>query len=423
MKKILIISFYFPPTGGGGVQRILKFVKYLPEFGVTSIVAASKGIKNYTKDESLLKEIPENTEVIYLPTYSLLNLKNKSKKSLINKALSLINLFIICEGLFSWYFLNRKKVFSTIKEKNIDTILTTSPSNATHLFGLYLKKKIKNIKWIADFRDEWTKNPERINNKRILKNNFIIKLIEKKIEKEVFKKSDKIIFVSPPIVEKYMKALSPKKIEIITNGYDEEDFTEINKNLKSDKNTFKILYYGSLYGALKPYNFIRAFNEFVQNDNKKVKVDFIGKIEKLDEIKKMLNEKKIEEFFTFKENIEHKKLLEKANQYDLLLLFVSWPYKDVIPAKTFEYMRLDVPILAMTPPDSISGEIIKKSKTGAEVNYDNINKIKNALSIFYNKWKAGLLLSEYKKNKNWKMVEKYERKNLTKKLANLIMSL
>ncbi len=428
MKNILFISYYFPPLGGGGVQRSLKFIKYLPGFGWNPIVITSKGLINNTKDNSLLKEIPINIEIIYLPSYSILNLKKKIKNIILNKIINFLYYLHIPDGLFFWYFFNKKKIFKIIQDKNIDTIYSTSPPNSSHLFGLYFKKKNKNLKWIADFRDEWATNPEKKFEKNILKNNIIKNLFDNYYEKKTIKIADKIILVSPNIKNKFEKSYKlSNKFKLITNGYDEEDFKNIKKYSSGFKLTFifKILYFGSLYGSRNPYIFLKAFKEFYKkiNDKNEVKIDFIGNIDKKNKLEKYLKENKLNNNIFLIDYIENKNLFSKINEYDLLLLFISKYHGDVIPGKLYEYFRLNTPILALSPINSITANLIKKTKTGVNADCEDVKIIKNELFKFYSKWKNNILQKEYIKNKNWKNIEQFERKKLTEQLSNILDSL
>lgn len=428
MKNILFITYYFPPLGGGGVQRSLKFVKYLTEFGWNPIVITSKGLFNNTKDKSLVNEIPENIEIIHLPVYSILNLKKYFKNIFFSKILNFIFCLHIPDGLFFWYFFNKKKLLKIIQEKNIDIIYSTCPPNSSHLFGLYLKKKIKNLKWVADFRDEWAANPEKKFENNILKNNIIKNIFDNFFEKKVIKNADKIIVVSSRINDKFkIRYESFDKFELITNGYDEEDFKNIRKNTSGYKISFilKILYFGSLYGSRNPYIFLKAFKKFYKkiDDKNQVKVDFIGNIDKKNKIIKYLKENKLNNNITLLDYIENKNLFLKIKEYDLLLLFISKYHGDVIPGKLYEYFRLNIPILALCPKNSIVEDLIKQTNTGDVADCEDLESIENSLLNLYTKWKTNIIQKEYMRNKNWEAIEQYERKKLAEKLSSLLDAL
>ncbi len=424
MKSILFISYYFPPLGGGGVQRSLKFVKYLPQYGWHPFVISSKGLISNTFDKSLVNEIPKNIKVLYLPCYSILNLKNKIKNKFLINVIHLIYYLHIPDGLFFWFFFNKKNILKVIQKNKIEVIYSTSPPNSSHLFGLYLKKKIKNIKWIADFRDEWSTNPEIKYEKNIIKNNFIKSYFNSFLEKKVIKNADKIIVVTPNTKNNFIKKYKiQNKIEIITNGYDENDFKLLNKNKNND--TLKILYYGSLYGSRHPYYFLDAFKNFIEKikDKTKVKVDFIGSIDKKNELKSYLIENKLTNNINLIDYIDNKKLYSIAKCYNILLLFISKLHSDFIPAKLYEYMRLNIPIFAMIPLDSNAADFIKKSKTGNIVDFDDVENIEKLLIKMYLKWENKLLLKEYLNNKNWNFIEQFDRKKLTLKFSKILETL
>ena len=169
-KKILIISYYWPPAGGPGVQRWLKFVKYLPEFNISPVLFVPKNANYPINDNSLKSEVSNDLEIIKLPIFELSNFfprlkslnsirsgnisKNKNQ-SILQKIIFFIrgNLFIPDMKIF-WKRNSVNFLENYILENNIETIVTTGPPHSLHLIGLELKKKL-NIKWISDFRDPW----------------------------------------------------------------------------------------------------------------------------------------------------------------------------------------------------------------------------------------------------------------------------
>jgi glycosyltransferase involved in cell wall biosynthesis len=423
MKKILFIAFYFPPAGGAGVQRSLKHVKYLPSFGYEPVVVSAGDVSTNLIDDSLCNEIPSGLKVFYLPSFSILNLKKHIRIRFLNKIINFTSKLLIPDTFFFWYFFNRKFVLDVLKKEKIDIVYTTSFPFSAHLFGIYLKRKIKHIKWISDFRDEWINNAEKINSKNIINNNPIRTFIEKTMEKSTVEKSTKIVSVSS-VIENNFKSRYPiykNKFETITNGYDENDFKDISGEFYPSKEEFKILYYGSLYGAQHPYHFFEAFSNFQKKEIKEnITVEFIGKIDKIEQLKKYLKDKNLDIGFT--DYINHNELLKKASSSNLLLLFISNAknHEGVFTGKIFEYIRLNIPILAMIAKKGVAHDLIIKTGTGFVTEFDDVVKIENILSQIYDEWKNKRLFLEYKKNKNWEEVEKYERKKLTERLVEII---
>ncbi|MFN3412376.1 MAG: glycosyltransferase, partial [Exilispira sp.] len=231
MKKLLIISFYFPPTGVGGAIRIVKFTKYLPSFDIEPIILTTTEDTFGVKDYSLLNELPENLKIFRIPSFYIFNYMPKFKFLKLNQIIAFIGRnFIWPDSSIYW----AKKVFieacKIIENEKIDYILTTGGPFSVHLTGLDLKKKFPFIQWIADFRDEWTLNP-------FVKYGFFRRLYERKLEKRVMQKADKVITISNHIKDKYIR-LYPflmGKIKVIYNGFDEDDFKNYKKEyVKSD---------------------------------------------------------------------------------------------------------------------------------------------------------------------------------------------
>jgi len=161
LKNILFVTYIFPPLAGAGVQRSLKFVKYLRHYQWEPIVLTSAGNSPGTKDITLLQEIPEATNIYRTPAYSIMRFWNSLRNIHMQKLVSFIDRYLLLpDGQIFWHFGARKVAMKIIREKKIDIIYTTSGPYSNHLVGLYLKNKYPLIKWVADFRDEWTTNPQ-----------------------------------------------------------------------------------------------------------------------------------------------------------------------------------------------------------------------------------------------------------------------
>jgi glycosyltransferase involved in cell wall biosynthesis len=426
MKKILFIAYYFPPLGGAGVQRSLKYVKYLPDFGYEPVVVSSKGISGNQFDNKMVSDIKEGTKVFYYPAYSPLNLRKNIKNKFLIKFINLIHRLMIPDGLFFWYFFNRSKVLKLIKEEKIDILYTTSAPVSVHLFGLYLKKKIKNLTWISDFRDEWANNPEKYKFKFSFENNPVKNFFDKYYEKQVVKKSQKITSVSNYIENNFKESYKKfsEKFETITNGYDEKDFAGIeNISVKED---FEVLYFGSLYGTRHSFYFLDAFSLFYNSlsDKKNVKLRFIGNIDRLHDFQTYCDDKKINEVIKIDKYMDHESLLKEAGKASVLLLLIGngRGQEGVFTGKIFEYLRLNVPILAMVPLSGVAADLVKRTSSGVAVDFSDVTGITSELTNFYKKWKAGILFSEYNENKKWQIIELFERKKLSERLSLIIDS-
>lgn len=417
MHKILIISFYFPPTGVGGAIRVSKFVKYFEEFGIEPIVITTTKNTYGTKDFSLLKDIPENIKVFRISSFYLPNLMPKFKILKINQIISFISRnFIWPDPAIHW----SKKAFSKAKEiirkENTKIILTTGGPFSTHLVGLLLKKNNPYIKWFADFRDEWTTNS-------FVKYGPIRKIYERNLEKNVFEHSDRIIAISSEMKKSFIK-LYPNtkgKITVINNGYDEDDFKDYTNRKNIYNLTLKIAYTGSIYGLRNPENLFKVLNELVKKDKYKgkIQIDFIGHNSYF--IMKGIKKYKLQNIVKIIPKIPHSDLFNYISDYDILLLIlgVGEKSKKILTGKLFEYLRLYKPILALGPEHSEVAEILEKTKSGIIVEFTDTNKIKKILEELILSKEKGELYNKFEFNKE--EICKYDRKYLTQILSELII--
>jgi glycosyltransferase involved in cell wall biosynthesis len=422
MKKVLIITYYWPPSGGGGVQRWLKFAKYLPEFGWGPIIFTPENPDFDTTDDSLLKDVDANIEILKLSIwepYHLFAKVNKGKnlkqgvvakgkkQSWITKfALFVRGNFFIPDPRKFWVkpavnFLSRY-----ILENDIKTIITTGPPHSMHLIGLGLKKKIS-VKWLADFRDPWSRWD--------MLDNFHLtgyaKWRHSRLEKAVLTKADEVLTVSDTWASEFKNILN-REYKVITNGFDESDF-ESTEPIKHDK--FVISHFGLINNFRNPVNFWKAIKqlaELPQNKNK-LKVQLFGTIDSAI-IKDIKSDEVLSELIEFKAPVSHDEVLKAYATSDLLLLLLndSKNAKGHIPGKLFEYMASQKPILALGPNDGDSAKIISSTRTGTIFHWGDREGVKDQLDRH--------LKGEKNASVNQELLEHYTRRNLTLKLAEVL---
>lgn len=425
MKKILIITYYWAPAGGPGVQRWLKFVKYLRDFNVEPVVYAPKNPHYPMTDPNIAADIPSDITIIkrsIIEPYAIASIFSKEKTqkissgiisatqkmSWIEKCMLWVrgNLFIPDARVF-WVRPSVRFLQKYIIDNQIDTIITTAPPHSVHLIGLQLKKKLKNIHWIADFRDPWT-------NIGYHSSLFLTKKSEKKhlqLEKEVLQTADQLIVTSFS-TQKEFQQKTQKNITVITNGYD--DYQQVTTFL-SDK--FLLSHIGSLLSERNPKVLWKALGDLV-TENKQFANDFqlclAGKVS--DDILNELHQNGLTSFLDIKGYISHNEslILQRKSQV-LLLLEINHPKTEgIIAGKLFEYMISGRPILAMGYKHWDAGEIIRQTNTGKVLPYEDYNIIKNCVLEFYNLYK------EQKLQTYPLGLSPYHRRNLTKKLAEII---
>ncbi|RLD42182.1 MAG: hypothetical protein DRI86_12125 [Bacteroidetes bacterium] len=415
MKKILIISYYWPPSGGAGVQRWLKFAKYLPEFGFKPIIlTVDENYASYPqKDESLLAEA-SSIETHKTKTFELYSLysslkkdkqipyggfSNEAEPNLVQKIARAArgNLFIPDprKGWNKYAFAKAEKL---IKEHNIEVVITTSPPHSTQLIGLELKKKFNSLFWIADLRDPWT---DIYFYDKFYPSN-IARKIDSNYEKDVITKSDKVITVSNSIKQILAKRYNAEnKIEVLANGYDETDFsTELFQNILKSK---EIVYTGTLTNDYPLDEVIK-----IAKNNKELVFRFIGSSPS--EFIDRVNKENLSERFVFEKTIPHNEITKRMIEAGILLLLIpKVPQNEgILTGKLFEYIGSRTPILAIGPNNSDAKKIIEKTNSGLFFTYQESAKIDNStITKLYSKQSN----NEY---------NNYSRRNLTKQLVKMI---
>lgn len=418
--KVLIITYYWPPAGGSGVQRWLKFVKYLQEYGIEPVVYTVDNARYLKEDKTLLDDVPRNTKVlkhsIWEPTDLLFWKKKKSQKSGIsnisqNRFLSFIrgNFFIPDPKVF-WVNSSVKFLQKYLNSNKVDAIISTGPPHSMHLIAQKLHKKNK-LKWIADFRDPWT---DLYYNKDFSEQSFAKKK-NKILEKLVLKNADCVLTVSESLKEQF--SINARRVEVITNGYDNE--------IRSAEDTvldklFTISYIGLLPKQSNPKLFFKVLQELCsQNEDFKndLKLNFIGDIS--DDVRVEVLKNNLEKNTSFKGYVDHEKAIEFQNKAQVLLLLIPniEKSKGILTGKLFEYLIAKRPILAIGPEDGDLSEILKETDSGILIDFSNREQLSSEILKFYHQYKKGNL------KVNSKNIGKYHRKELTKKLAFIIKSL
>ena len=423
MRKILIISYYWPPSGGSGVQRWLKFSKYLPENNWKPIIYTPENPYSQLKDDGLLDDMPIELEVWKKRIWEPYSLKDKlfgnqingqssgiisNKKSLKSKFLNWIrgNLFIPDPKVF-WVKSSIKKLQKKIQEEGIEHIITTGPPHSMHLIGLGLKKLLPSIKWIADFRDPWSEL-DQLDEFHLTK---FSKNRHKYLEKKVLSSADIVLTVSETWLQDF-KRLGAKRAELITNGYDSSDFS---KNIKKN-DKFIIGHYGLLNHLRNPKYFWKNLNTICSDNiifNEKLEIHLAGNIDE-----NVFNEIKSYEFLSNKIKnlgyLSHKDVLDQYNESSvlLLLLFNSKVGVGNYPGKIFEYFAAKKPILAFGPESSDVYRLIQKTNTGIYFSYKDDNLRNGILSLFNNS-------CNFKPHK----LDDFSRVKLTKDLSLLLNSI
>ncbi|TYC14880.1 glycosyltransferase family 4 protein [Bizionia gelidisalsuginis] len=422
-KKVLIITYYWPPAGGPGVQRWLKFVKYLPEFQIEPIVYCPSNPNYPIVDESLLSEVSDEVTVLKQPIkepYKFAGfLSNKSKtisKGIIpeNKKLGIIEkLMLYVRGNFfipdarkGWIKPSVAYLSTYISDYKIDTIITSGPPHSLHLIGLQLKENL-GVQWIADFRDPWTS----IGYHKKLRLTQASQKKHKNLEKQVLTTADKIIVTSNN-TKKEFQQLTKQPITVITNGYDVEKPQAIVRDSK-----FSLAHIGSFLSERNPEILWKVLHD-LRNEDKDFKSDFqlklVGAVS--DSVVQSISKYSLNDCLNNVGYVSHNEAIVHQKQTQLLLLVEidSDETKAIIPGKLFEYMVSERPIIAIGPIDSDVEDILKETNTGSYFNYGDYEALKSTIKTHYKAFKRGDLKTQAIG------LQKYSRRNVTKSLAELL---
>ena len=423
-KKLLIITYYWPPAGGPGVQRWLKFVKYLPEFDIQPIVYVPENPTYPIVDAHLETEVSDKAIILkksIFEPYQLASFlsKNKTKKissgiipnqkkqSFLDKFLLWIrgNLFIPDARVF-WVKPSVQYLEKYIRANEIDMIVTSGPPHSLHLIGLELKQKL-NLKWLADFRDPWT----TIGYHKSLRLSSYAAKRHKQLEKQVLNSADTIIVTSKTTKLEF-QAITSKPIAVITNGFDVEKVEQQTMDAK-----FSLAHIGSFLSERNPLILWESLVELLQElpDFKShLEIKLMGAVSQ--EVLETISQFGLNSYLNNLGYVSHDEAVahQRKSQVLLLIEINSEDTKSIIPGKLFEYMVSERPIVAIGPKDSDFAEIITNTNTGVFFDYSEKSRLKQTIFDYYHQFLEGKLQS------NGIGLQHYSRRNLTKQLVELI---
>lgn len=426
-KKILIVSYLYPPTvGGGGVMRVVKFSKYLQQLGWQVHVLTAKRHDVYMADESLLSDVEkiniyESRDLLREFVGFFKKFQNSKKNNVINEANDkksflgkikniLYDIICIPEETVSWIRPAVKKGIDIVNRENIDLVFSTSPPFSDHMIGLKIKEKT-NVPLVIDYRDRW------IGNDFFNAETKIREKMNHKIERKISENADYIITTTDGQKKHFLDSYNVSNIKTIYNGYDENDFKNESKSVDNEKIT--IAHLGRLTGGRTVKYLADALKELDENTLRKIKVRFYGLIDEDNRVH--LDDIKIKDSVEICGMVKHSEAINVMLNSDCLL---SLQYADedgfnAIPAKVFEYMRSGTLILSLSPENSAIWNLTEDENLGINCQSENIESIKEALRKVIN-------LCEQKENKQTNIKEsmkKFERKELAKELDVLLIDL
>ena len=426
MKKVLVITYHWPPSGGITVLRCLKFVKYLRNFGWEPVVFTAENPSYQFLDYTNEKDIPEGLEIHKVPIYEPINLfkklsgrkKNQALQNITSNSANKRNIvdklgmwvrgnFFIPDARYKWIKPSVRYLENYLKTNHIDAIITDGPPHTNTVIGMRISQKF-NIPWLADFQDPWTQVD-------YYSKLYIGKRADKKhhqLEQEVFKTAKKITIASPTWKEDLEK-IGAKNVDVIYYGYDEPDFSAYSAKESSEF----IFFHGGLLGEDRnPESFFKVIrklmNEFPEIASK-VKIKFAGEVDYA--VKQALKAAQLLEITEFMGMIPRQKVMDEYETASFLLLPINKALnaKGRIPGKLFEMMRSGKPLLVFGPNDGDVKKIVEEKQKGQSFEYTDEDRLFDYL-------KKALLENETGNFNQTQSVSEFSNKAITEKIAGYL---
>ncbi len=454
MKRLLIITYYWPPTGGSGVQRWVKFSKYLPEFGWQPVVYTPENPEQLARDESLLADIPACAEVIKTrinEPYELyrrltggkqgqeVNPVNAQQKNW-KQRLSLWvrgNCFIP-DPRISWVHPSVRFLKKYLAEHPVDAVVTTGPPQSVHLIGLGLKKAL-GLHWIADFRDPWT---EMFYYKH-LGLSAAADRRHRRLEQAVLDGADTVVSVSPPVAADF-QAKTRTPVVLITNGFDEADFpsfdgpspsfagltgespagapgVQVSADQKKwpaeyldapapqrPRTEIRLVHTGLFAADGNPLNLWDALARRCDADpdfRARLQIRLAGKVDAA--ITDAIRARGLGDNLVELGYLPHDETVREQRAADILLLPLRREpeYAKVLPGKIFEYLAARRPVLGIGQEDGAAATVLRDAGAGEMFDWDKQDELLSFLD------------AEHPQTSD---IEKYSRRALTAQLVDIL---
>jgi glycosyltransferase involved in cell wall biosynthesis len=432
--KVLIVTYYWPPAGGPGVQRWVKFVKYLKQFGITPVVVCPQGANYPVLDPLLQQDIPSDLEVLSLPIFEPARVLSKlapqksrsiskgmvntQNPSLLERIMMTVrgHLFLPDPRKF-WINPSVRRLERYLEHHpEIKLVITTGPPHSVHLIGKKLQQS-RGIKWMADFRDPWTD----IYYHKALNLMGWAQRRHLNLEQEVLESADRILTTSATTAASF-QSRTPRAVSVITNGYDIEDFKTISVNDTGPSDKFRLTHVGTMMEPRNPLVVWKALASLIEEQDldgfetfaDDLEIELTGNVAA--GVIESINNEGLGDYLVLAPNGSHKQAIEAMARGEILLLSErdEQDAHYIIPAKLFEYLALSRPILALGPAQSAIEPILKSTESGTYFVQGDYDGVTHYLSEAYRAFK----FSSSRKNRVSSKV--YERKNLTQQLAVLI---
>ena len=416
MKKVLILTYYFPPLGLGGTQRVAKFVKYLPQFGWQPTVVTVKPIVYWALDESLMKDV-EGVEIIRTESFDPQRLLARFGRTTIRPSvgekrasfIALINekvlpYVVTPDSKILWSAFALRATKQLFAKEKFDVLLTTSPPHSVHLIGSKISKKYR-LPWLADFRDGWAgSHVVHEPTVRHFKRN-------QKSQQAVVRSADAVTCISSAIQNSFNADEMADKFHIIANGYDPEDF---NIAVSAKQDSFTLCYCGAINRFADPEQFLDALVLLKQrnpNEYEKLKVQFVG-YDTLGNFQEMVDERGLNcvDIVGHKPHAQSVGYLKSADA--LLLIAKARPEDTFIPGKTFEYFGAQKPIFAISN-SAPTNALLSETSPGTLISSFRVDDIYARLGEF-------LAADLHSKEINENYIRQFDRQVQTQQLSEIL---
>lgn len=427
MKKVLIITYYWIPSGGAGVQRWVKFCKYLRETGWEPIIYTPSNPEYPSHDNSFERDIPQGVQVIKTPIWEPYNIyrfltgkrgqkiqagfiSENKKQSWIDKlSIRIRGNVLIPDPRVFWVRPSVNFLGRFLREHPVDAVVTTGPPHSMHLIGRKLKQLFPHLPWLADFRDPWT----NIDFYSELGLTRCADTLHHRLEKSVVQRVDAVVVVSSGMLQEF-SLLQPQRLQLIPNGFDEEDVAVT--NIQTD-DVFSISHIGTLNAARNPAVLWKALSQLCYEDaqfSADLRIQLIGKVDF--SVMESLQSHQLLKHTLKVDYVPHNEAIVKQKSSQVLLLLINQTAnaKGILTGKFFEYLASGRPVLGIGPADGDAANILKQTGVGVMVDYHDVETAKTEIRNWYALYRAGQL-KLISTN-----IERYTRRKLTYELSNIL---
>lgn len=426
-RKVLIITYYWPPSGGAGVQRWLKFVKYLRNFGWEPVVYTPENPEYPAIDNSLLKDIPQGIEIVRTPIwepYSFYKklvgakknerinagfLSEKKRPGLAERfSIWLRGNFFIPDARKFWINPSIKFLVKYLKQHPVDAIVSTGPPHSMHMIALGVKKRT-GLPWLADFRDPWT----NIDFYHELMLSSWADRKHHKQEMSVLKKADEVVVISNSMKTDFLKLLK-RDYSVITNGYDQDDIAGVDVRIDE---RFSVAHIGTMVKTRNPLLLWEVLSEEVLKDTdfaNDLEIKLVGSVDY--SVTESIEAAGLGNYVNKISYVPHNEVVKIQQQSQVLLLLINDTpnAKVILPGKFFEYMAARRPILCIGPRDGDAAEVILETNAGYVSEKDDKESIRKAINELYSRFRTGKNIVDSKG------IARFSRESLTGRMAECL---